>query len=100
VDKKKFDKYFALVQEAATKQGKIFFMDTGEGREHATDDMDMEDLSGWLVPVELEEEFAQEWGNNIRDEWDAPFYRFAIWSIDDSGKVQVEFKNFGFWDLN
>lgn len=96
---KKFDKYWALVQETAVKRGEVFFMDTGEGRENVTDDMEMENISGWLVPVELEEEFAKEWGNNIRDEWDVPFYRFAEWSISDSGEVEVEFKKYEFGDI-
>lgn len=102
----KFNKYFELIQQEAAKQDKRFFMDTGEGREHITDEMEMEDISGWLVPVELKEEFADYWmlegnpHNNLPDKWDIPFYRFALWSIDDMGKVQVEFKDFGFWDVN
>ena len=94
----KFNKYFELIQQEAAKQGKKFFMDTGEGREHITADMEMEDLSGWLIPLERSEEFMQYWAkeespHNIPHELDEPFYVFAIWSIDD-GKVQIKFKKY------
>lgn len=100
MDNKKLDKYWELVQETANKQGKVFFMDSGEGREYATDDMEMEDISGWLVPVELKEEFTDYWmkeGNthsNLPDKFDDTF-RFAMWSVGENEKIVVEFKDFG-----
>ncbi len=74
-------------------------MDTGEGREYITDDMEMEDLSGWLIPLERSEEFMQHWAkeefpHNIPDELDDTFYVFAIWSIDDDRKVQIKFNKY------
>lgn len=105
MSKNKFDKYWALVQGTAARQGRVFFMDSGEGREHETEDMKMEDISGWLIPIELSDEFKSIWikeGNthsNLPDKFDDTF-RFALWSVDDSGKIEVEFKDYGFWGEN
>lgn len=59
--------------------------------------MDIEDLSGWLVPEDDVEEFEREWlsENNIlwnSERWENLF-RFAIWKEQD-GNINIKFKEF------
>ncbi|MCL2749518.1 MAG: hypothetical protein FWE96_00705 [Coriobacteriia bacterium] len=42
----KFVRFFKLVQQQAEREGCVFFMDSGEGREIITEDLDGEDASG------------------------------------------------------
>lgn len=91
----KFEEFWKVVQNTAKSQGKVFFLDTGEGRELITDTMEIEDLSGWLVPENQADEFEKEWlqGKDRiwnSDQWDNHF-RFAIWHKKGS-TVSVEFK--------
>ncbi len=93
----KFIKFWKIVQETAKKQGKIFFLDSGEGRELITDTMEIEDLSGWLVPEEQADEFEKEWlqgSDKIwkNDKWDKTF-RFAIWH-KEGNNISIVFKTY------
>lgn len=45
------DRYLAFVEEEARKLGKVFFLDSGEGKDWGSldDEWYVEELSGWLV---------------------------------------------------
>lgn len=53
----KFEIFFSAVQDAAKKDGKIFFLDAGDGNEFINGEMEGEDLLGWLVPEKQVGEF-------------------------------------------
>ena len=77
----KFEKFFALIQNEAMNEKKVFFLDSGEGQEFETDEMEGENLSGWLVPVKEADEFEKQfikWDID-NEKWD-DFYSFARWS--------------------
>ncbi|MDD6298603.1 hypothetical protein [Hornefia butyriciproducens] len=78
---KKFETFFKIVQDEALTGGKIFFLDSGEGQEFETDDMEGENLSGWLVPIEKAYEFEKQFIKRDIDneKWD-DFFSFARWS--------------------
>lgn len=91
---KRFQRFFSIVQDAAKELGCVFFCWAGEGNELETDTMDGEDLSGWLVPKELSDEFEAQWEDgleSIDDKFDK-FDVFARWTADESGNVSIRFE--------
>jgi hypothetical protein len=89
----KFEKYFEIVRNAAKKKGCIYFVDCGEGRELFTDELEGEDLSGWLIPKEKADMFEKEFqSKDVSEKWNS-YVCFAIWSNTDKG-VEIEFRNF------
>lgn len=54
-----FMRYWQLVQEAAAKQGMVFFLEAGDGNDFELGDVEGADLSGWLVPVAEADEFRE-----------------------------------------
>lgn len=90
----KFDAFFDLIQQTARNQGKRFFMDSGEGHEGQTADMEMEDLSGWLISPDDEAAFKPAWlRGDVPKKFNSDFV-FATWSQDTSSTVSVIFKHF------
>ena len=88
----KFECFFELVQETAKKQGCVFFADCGEGREFATETMEGEDLSGWLIPIRFADRFEQHFlKDEIDEEW-TDFVTFAIWHKTLAGII-IKFQN-------
>lgn len=92
----KEQRFFELIKKAAAEKNAVFFMDSGEGNEIIDDLYDGEDLSGWLIPENLVEQFKQvreneeEWKT---DDW-LEFYCFAEWHKDAEGKVFIEFNSY------
>ena len=80
IDEKE-DRFIEIVNHEADKLGMEFIIDSGEGRDHETEDLYLEDLSGWLFPK----------GTPEKQKKTDQFYRFAEWSIVD-GVVSVDFK--------
>lgn len=92
-ESKKFERFFEIVRDAAADLDSIFFIDCGEGRELVTDELEAEDLSGWLVPKRLAETFEEEfYADQVTSSWN-PFVRFAVWR-QQGNKITVEFKEF------
>lgn len=92
-ENEKFNKFWNLVQEIASKQGKRFFLDCGEGREFFLDDMEGEDLRGWLIPIDDVEEFEKEWKkNHVSDKWIDNIY-WAEWK-EINNIITVEFNTY------
>lgn len=61
--------YSAYVEKIAKDQGMVFVIDSGEGRDLLTEDMYIEDISGWLSPKDIPEEQRK----------DSKYYCFAEW---------------------
>lgn len=56
-----FVNFFLLVQAKANEQGKIFYIDCGEGNIALIDNMLAMDLSGWLIDQPDAQEFESFW---------------------------------------
>ena len=86
----KFERFFAVVQQSAKDRGGVFFLDSGDGRDFISDDMEGEDLTGWLIPANKADEFESIWKRNeaISEDWDE-FFVFAEW--ENAGGVKIQF---------
>lgn len=88
-----FCRFFEVVQRHAATLGCVFFLDAGEGRDVSFEDMEGEDISGWLIPCEHTSAFQDEWDNmRPSDQWSS-FFRFAVWRIEN-GTLMIDFKEF------
>lgn len=89
------DNYIDFVCNEARKINKIFIMDTGEGRETFDKNLDVyiEDLSGWLIPVELKDDAISTRKNEESMEEFDEYYCFAKWFYDFESKLKVKFKS-------
>ena len=97
IDNKKFFNFFKIIQKFAEKENAVYFCDSGEGREIFTKEYEGEDLSGWLIPKELSEEFNKEYlADDISDKWDI-YYRFAEWEKKDD-EIIIKFVDYGIWE--
>lgn len=86
----KFNSFMELIQSKASAEDKVFFVDAGEGRTMETDQIECEDLTGWLIPQSKTEEFQPIWENDeVDDEW-IEFFCWAEWS-ENNGLVSIEF---------
>ncbi|MDF2537987.1 MAG: hypothetical protein K0S76_1008 [Herbinix sp.] len=89
-ENQKFNKFWNLIQSTAKNQGKVFFCDCGEGREFFLEDMEGEDLRGWLIPLDKANEFEPNWlVDNVSDVW-LDNLCWAEWK-DTNGMISVEF---------
>ena len=59
-----FMRFFEIVQQAAEKRGRVFFLDAAEGNDLITDEIDCSDLSGWPIKPEEISEFETFWRND------------------------------------
>ena len=69
----------------------IFFLDSAEGCETYFRDMEIVDLSGWLIPQNRVNEFEKVWQAFEDDDKWVEYYCFAEPRIEGE-KVKVEFK--------
>lgn len=92
----KFIRFFELIQRKAEEAGGIFFGFCGEGNEFFLEDMEGEELSGWLIPIEKSNIFEEEWkkSKSIDDleRW-MDFYTWVLWE-NNNGSIKVIFKKF------
>lgn len=91
-----FMRYWQLVQDEAKKQGMVFFLEAGDGNEFELEDMEGEDLSGWLVPIAKAEEFRKL--HTARDDGACEDFEgvvscFAEWKIKEN-ELSIEFKTY------
>ena len=90
---RKFERFFNIVQNEAAKQDAVFFLGCGEGRDFSTNEMEGEDLMGWLMPKSNAAKFELEWEeDNVGERWNN-FVRFAIWELRD-GELIVTFEKY------
>lgn len=90
---KKFERFFEIVQKTAKTRGCIFFADCGEGRDFATETMEGEDLSGWLIPMQMVEPFEKQFTEGKIDESWMEFIVFAIWRRSPTG-IAIDFRTY------
>lgn len=87
------DRFFDLVQKAAKEQGARFFISSGEGRELETGQLEGEDLSGWLVPLNKANDFFNDLRNDEAEaaaKW-GEFFTFAEWA-QHGDSVSIAFR--------
>ena len=93
-ESERFRRFHEFVQEQANKEKKVWFGFAGEGNEFETNEMEGEELSGWLIPAENADEFEKEWlktqGTQGLEKW-LRFFKWVEWKMDDDGNVTVEF---------
>ena len=90
----KFIGFFKLVQEEANKQDAVFFLDCGQGKTFENNQMECEDLCGWLIPKEKVKEFEPLFVDNSDEvnKFD-DFYTSVDFHIEDD-TVNVIIENF------
>lgn len=85
------DQFFELVQEEAAKSDSIFFVFAGEGNDFETEQISMEDLSGWLIPNNMADAFERDWledkFSDKMQQWE-DYFAWVEWAIV-GGKVVV-----------
>ena len=86
----KFERFFTLVQKEALKQKGIFFLDCGEGNDFDNGFMEGENLSGWLIPFGLADEFEKEYlkHNDDLEEWEE-YFCWIEWENENSPKITI-----------
>lgn len=86
----KFKEFFNLVQKTAERNGCVFFLDAGDGRDFENETLEGEDLMGWLIPREKVVEFEQLWkDDDVSDDW-TDFFVWAVWNNDKELTVKFE----------
>ena len=88
---KKFEKFMELVQKTAADEDKVFFLDAGDGNEFETDEMEGEELTGWLIPSSKVDAFTSVWeADEVDDDW-IDFFVFVEWTKSND-KITVRFE--------
>lgn len=91
-----FMRFFEIVQRAAERHGRVFFLDAAEGNDLITDEIDCSDLSGWLVKPEDISEFETFWRNDEESMPDKFTIDMVIahWSwVENDISIDFEFYN-------
>lgn len=83
----KFNKFFSIVQTTALEKGCVFFVEAADGNFFENDDIECEDLMGWLIPKDKISEFETEWiKNDVSDDW-TDFFVWATWENATNPKI-------------
>ena len=89
-----FISFFRFVQGEAEKLGTAFFADVADPRETWVDGMHAEDMFGWLVPLDVADDFENTWRDQAsfaRHQW-SKFFVVERWDVGTSGNLSVSFK--------
>lgn len=71
----------------------VFFLASGDGRDLIKDDLEGEDLQGWLIPDEKVKMFEPLFnGHQENEDWDE-FFCFAEWT-ENNGKIKIKFNTY------
>lgn len=89
----KFEKFFEIVQNTAKKHGFVFFLDAGDGNDIITDEMEGEDLQGWIVPENEAKDFEKKFVAFEDKMLNNKFYGFAIWYKSDE-QIKIRFEQY------
>ena len=81
----KFISFFELVQKKAAGEKSVFFLDSGDGNE-----LEGENLQGWLIPLSKVEEFEKIWKERKEDDKFIDFFCWVEW-FDNRGNIDVRF---------
>ena len=88
-----FVEFFKLVQAEAKKLNSVFFLECGEGNDFSGDNIEGEDLRGWLIPVKQADNFERAWMNgDPGEEWESHI-AWALWS-GNTNKPTIQIKQF------
>lgn len=95
MDDKKYG-YLDYVQLEAEKNGKIFMLDSGEGRdfEDPITGWYIEDLSGWLIEKDQKTQFLLDRDNKKAYDTFGDSYVFVEWFKKENGEIGVKFKKY------
>ena len=87
----KFERFFGIVQKEANNKGFVFFLDCGEDNEFEDENIQCQNLCGWLIPENLSSKFEKAFqSDNVADEW-SDFLAWAIWK-NENNNIIIEFK--------
>lgn len=92
----KFLKFWEIVQQSANSLGKTFFLDCGEGNLFSDNEIECENLSGWLIDNDKVSEFEKEFlsKKNIDEKW-TDCVVFADWEKNGNViSVSFDFLNY------
>lgn len=92
-DNDQFIKFFQKVQDEAGKRNAVFFLDFGEEKNIKFQDMELDDLFGWLVPLDQVNEFETAFtAFSDLQKWDD----LSLWCISTvrNNELDIEFKSF------
>ena len=87
----KFLKFWQMIQDLASKSDKTFFLDCGEGNEFEDDNIECENLSGWLVPNNQVKEFDKLFKSDKVDEKWENCITFVKWELIN-GEIKITFE--------
>jgi hypothetical protein len=74
-ESEKFENFFTMVQSTMYKSNCVFFLDTGNGNEFETEFMEGEELVGWVIPINMADEFeAKFMAEECLDEYCCHYY--------------------------
>lgn len=82
-----FLKFFQMIQDKAASEGKVFFIDTGDGDVTKVGELECETLSGWMIDASSVNAFERQWAKGsefIEDKfWDE--YTWVKWKAGPEG---------------
>lgn len=89
----KFLRFWKIVQGSANAMEKIFFLDCGERNCFEDDNIECENLTGWLIDIDKSNEFEVIFKSfsNIDDAWD-DYLAFVAWHKNDDNNISVTFE--------
>lgn len=90
------DEYIDFIAKKAIEQGKLFFLDVGEGNDFFDEDKQwyIEDVSGWLINSADREKFIYCKKNNTAYDEFSDFYVFVKWNRHPDKEVEISFKHY------
>lgn len=90
------DSYMEFVIKKAAEQGKLFFLDSGEGNDFYDENNQwyIEDLSGWLINPDDRERFIYSKKNNTSYDDFPDSYVFVKWIKQQDNKIEIIFKHY------
>jgi|GEM_PF-1380538 len=108
--RKESDLHVNFAEQEASKLGKLFLIDSGEGHDYLDPKTGfyLEDLSGWLIDISKVERLKvilAGCDSSCREVFHALFdkffddFRFAEWTLDDPGGLQVSFVDCGYYSM-
>ena len=86
----KCNNYSLLLHAVAKELGCFFEEESGEGHDLLTDTLYLEDVAGWLIPLNRKSEFICTDRRDAR--WNG-YFCFAEWRFED-GEVLIDFKKY------
>lgn len=86
--KEKEDNFTVFLHNAAKEIGCVFVEESGEGHDLETETMFLEDVAGWLAPIDTPADEIEMDDN----------FCFAEWEMDEAGNITIEFRKYELWD--